>query len=84
MPDGRLEIVGDEFLTSIDHYDEFHVNLIFDRPIYRPMCTHMGYNVVEPFRWRFFPCFLSSLEEPALEKINGHLISYPIQFKLIM
>ena len=41
MPDSRLEIVGDEFLTSIDYYDEFHVNLLFDRSIYRPMCTHM-------------------------------------------
>ena len=39
MPDSRLEIVGDEFLTSID-YDEFHVNLLFDRYVYRPMCTH--------------------------------------------
>ena len=41
MPDSRLEIVGDEFLTSIDYYDEFHVNLLFDRSIYRPMYTHM-------------------------------------------
>ena len=38
----QLEIVGDEFLTSIDYDDEFHVNLLFDRSIYRPMCTHMG------------------------------------------
>ena len=37
----RLEIVGDEFVTSIDHFDEFHGNLLFDRPIYRLMCTHM-------------------------------------------
>ena len=37
----QFEIVlGDEFVTSIDHYDEFHVNLLFDRSIYRPMCTH--------------------------------------------
>ena len=25
MPDSRLEIVADEFLTSIDHYDEVHI-----------------------------------------------------------
>ena len=34
--------VGEEFVTSIGHSDEFHVNLLFDRSIYRPMCTHMG------------------------------------------
>ena len=42
MSDSKLEIVGDEFLTSIDHCDEFHVNLLFDRSIYRPMCAHRG------------------------------------------
>ena len=40
----RLEIVGDESVTSIDHYEVFHVNLLFDRSINRPMCTHMGKN----------------------------------------
>ena len=25
MPESRLEIVADEFLTSIDHYDEDHI-----------------------------------------------------------
>ena len=35
-------IVGDEFVTSIGHEDKFYVNLLFDRSIYRPMCTHMG------------------------------------------
>ena len=30
-------------MISTDHYDEFHVNFIFDRSIYRPMCTHMGH-----------------------------------------
>ena len=39
----QLEIVGEEFVTSIGHSDEFYVNLLFDRYIYRPMCTHMGY-----------------------------------------
>ena len=39
MPNSR---VGVEFLTAIDYEDEFHVNLLFDRSIYRPMCTHMG------------------------------------------
>ena len=39
----QSEIVGGEFVTSIGHSDEFYVNLLFDRYIYRPMCTHMGY-----------------------------------------
>ena len=41
--------MGDEFLTSIDYVDEFHVNLLFDRSIYRPMCTHMimGYSAAK-------------------------------------
>ena len=38
----QLEIVGEEFVTSIGHSDEFYVNILFDRYIYRPMCTHMG------------------------------------------
>ena len=39
----QLEIVGEEFVTSIGDSDEFYVNLLFDRSInYRPMCTHMG------------------------------------------
>ena len=37
----QLEIVGEEFVTSIGPSDEFYVNLHFDRSIYRPMCTHM-------------------------------------------
>ena len=36
----QLQIVGDEFVTSIGDDDEFYVNLLFDRSIYRPMCTH--------------------------------------------
>ena len=39
----QLQIVGDEFVTSIGHDNDFPVNLLFDRSIYRPMCTHMGY-----------------------------------------
>ena len=38
----QLQIVGDVFVTSIGHDDEFYVNLLFDRSIYRRMCTHMG------------------------------------------
>ena len=38
----QLEIVGEEFVTSIGHSNEFYVNILFDRNIYRPMCTHMG------------------------------------------
>ena len=34
MPNSRFKIVGNEFLTSIDYDDEFHVNLLFDRSIY--------------------------------------------------
>ena len=45
MPNSRFKIVGDKFLTSIDYDDEFHVNLLFDRSIYRPMCIHMGYGL---------------------------------------
>ena len=37
--------MGDELLTSIDQYGEFHVNLLFDRYVYRMMCTHMGYDI---------------------------------------
>ena len=39
----QLEIVGEEFVTSIGDCDEFYVNLLFDRSIHRPMCTHMGH-----------------------------------------
>ena len=42
MRNSRLKIMEDEFLTSIDYYEKFHVNLLFGRSIYRPMCTHMG------------------------------------------
>ena len=38
----QLEIVGEEFVTSIGDSDEFYVDILFDRSIYRPMCTHMG------------------------------------------
>ena len=38
----QLEIVGEEFVTSIGHSDELFVNLLFDRSFYRPMCRHMG------------------------------------------
>ena len=33
---------GDESLTLIDNYDEFHLSLLFDWSLYRPMCTHMN------------------------------------------
>ena len=32
-------------MTSIGNSDEFKVNLLFDRYIYRPTCTHVGYKV---------------------------------------
>ena len=46
MRNSRLKIVRGEFLTCFDYYDKFHVNLLFDRSIYRPMCTHMGYSAL--------------------------------------
>ena len=39
----------DEPATTIDHFDEFQGSLLFDRSVYRPMSTHMGY-VGEPER----------------------------------
>ena len=33
----KLRILGHEFLTSTDHYNEFYVNLFFDRSIPRPI-----------------------------------------------
>ena len=36
----RLEIVGDESVTSIEHYDEFYVNLLFDR-FFIDRCAHI-------------------------------------------
>ena len=42
MLNNQLEIVGDESMTSLDHYKGLYVNLLFDRSIYRPMCTHVG------------------------------------------
>ena len=51
MTNCQLEIVGNESLNSIDRFDEFHVNLLFDRSIYRPMCTHMGYMLILENLW---------------------------------
>ena len=52
MPNSRLKTVRDEFLTSIDYYDGFHVNLLFDHffidrrahiwVIIRYLCATMG------------------------------------------
>ena len=42
----QSQIVGDEFVTSIGHDDELYVNSLFDRSIYRPMCTHMGHMLI--------------------------------------
>ena len=39
----RSKIVRDEFETFNDHCDEFYVNSLFDRSIYRLICTHRGY-----------------------------------------
>ena len=39
-----VEIVGEEFVTFIGLSNEFYMNLLFDRSIYRPMYTHTGYH----------------------------------------
>ena len=48
----QLEIVGEEFVTSIGHSDEFYVNLLFNRYVIvnRPMCTHMGQGCIFTLR----------------------------------
>ena len=38
----QLEMVGEEFVTSIGPSDEFYVDLLFGHSIYRPMSMHMG------------------------------------------
>ena len=40
MPNSRLKTVTDEFLTSIDYHDGFHVNLLFDR-FFIDRCAHI-------------------------------------------
>ena len=51
----QLVIVEEEFVTSIGHFDEFYVNLLFDCYIYRPMCTHMGYSVAHSSKYKILP-----------------------------
>ena len=46
----KLEIVGNEYVIFIDHYNEYYVNLLFGRSIYRPKCTHMGHFS----QWKWF------------------------------
>ena len=36
----QLKIVGEEFVTSIGHSDEFYVNLLFDR-YFIDRCAHI-------------------------------------------
>ena len=40
MPNSCLKTVKDEFLTFIDYYDGFHVNLLFDR-FFIDRCAHI-------------------------------------------
>ena len=42
MLNSQLEIMGDEYLTSTEHNDEFYVNSLLDRSTYQPMCTQVG------------------------------------------
>ena len=53
---------GGESVTSIDHYDEFYVNLLFDRSIYRPMCTHnlIGNDRTAKMRRKYVSIFLQT------------------------
>ena len=37
-------IMGDESVAWIDHYDEYYVNLLFDRSIYRLMWVRLKVN----------------------------------------
>ena len=39
----QLETMGDESVISIDHFDEFYVNLLLNRSICRLMSTHKVY-----------------------------------------
>ena len=41
----QLEIVGEEFVNSIGHSDEFRVNLPFDRFIFIVKCAYIWVNV---------------------------------------
>ena len=56
VPNSQLKIMGHEFLTSFDRYEynEFRVELLFDRSIliYRPMRTHLG--IVNRFMFYFY------------------------------
>ena len=53
----------------IGHEDEFYVNLLFDRSIYQPMCTHMGnipkINNSQSLYWLYL-LFLSIVHNPGL------------------
>ena len=40
----QLEIVGEEFVTSIGDSDEFYVNLLFDR-FFIDRCAHIWVNL---------------------------------------
>ena len=47
MPNSRLKTMRDEFLTSIDYYDGFHVNLLFDR-FFIDRCAHIWVTKYNP------------------------------------
>ena len=63
MPNSRFKIVGDEFLTSIDYDDEFHVNLLFEfrllylstdvHPYDYGSCPRSIVNVVQNFNFKY-------------------------------
>ena len=61
MPNSRLKIMEDEFLTSFDYYDELQVNLLFDRSIYRPMCTQLKLSSLHRFDRKMYYNALSYL-----------------------
>ena len=54
MLNHQLETVKVESVTYIDHHDEFHGNVLFDRSIYRLMCAHMGNNFLAKYQFNLF------------------------------
>ena len=73
MRNHQLQIVGDEFVTFIGHDDEFYGNLLFDRSISRPMCTHMDNDIVSK-RKSFFKTIILTLTLAFIATLTPTLI----------
>ena len=59
-------------MASIDHNNQFYVNLLFNRSIYRPMCTHMGY-YLSPSRLSILLIYSSTTSFPPSPSIDSLL-----------